>query len=72
MDRQEYLRWAKHRALEYADAGDINGAFASITSDLGKHPETQDHPGLQLGMMLIIAGELDNPAKMHEFIDGFN
>lgn len=72
MNRQEHLQWAKGRALEYVDAGDTNGAFASITSDLGKHPETQGHGGLELGMMLILGGQLRSPAEMRNFIDGFN
>ena len=39
MTRAEHLRWAKDRALEYVEAGDLDQAFASLASDLGKHRE---------------------------------
>lgn len=70
--RSEHLEWCKKRALEYVDDGDLNQAFASMGSDLGKHPETKDHPGINLGMMLLIGGMLGTPEKMREFINGFN
>jgi len=38
--RAEHLAWAKARALEYVDAGNIMQAMASLTSDLTKHDET--------------------------------
>lgn len=34
--REEHLNWCKARALEILDSGDVQGAFASMTSDLGK------------------------------------
>jgi hypothetical protein len=37
--RAEHMKWAKDRALEYADQGDTGNAIASLMSDLGKHPE---------------------------------
>lgn len=36
MTRAEHLQWAKDRALEYVAIGDMNQAFASMTSDLRK------------------------------------
>lgn len=69
--RQEHLEWAKGRALEYVEAGDLTNAFASIASDLNKHPETEKHVGVELGMMLLIAGQLGTPEEMREFIEGF-
>ena len=41
MDRAEHLQWAKDRALEYADMGDVANAMASLGSDLNKHPDTK-------------------------------
>ena len=41
--RDEHLAWCKQRALEYADRGDTTNAVASMMSDLGKHPETENH-----------------------------
>ena len=72
MTRAEHLQWAKDRALEYVDAGDVQNAFASMASDLNKHPETQGHAGLELGMMQLMAGMLSTPAQMRHFIEGFN
>jgi len=66
------LAWCKQRALEYCDRGDLSDAFASMASDLGKHPETKNHSGIQLGMMMVMAGQLDTPEKMRNFINGFN
>ena len=70
--RAEHLAWCKKRALEYVDAGDLPQAFASMGSDLGKHPETANHSGIQLGAMMLFAGHLGTPEKMRKFIEGFN
>ena len=70
--RTEHLQWAKERALQYVDAGDLTNAFASMASDLSKHEETKSHTALELGMMLMVGGQLNTPEKMKEFILGFN
>jgi hypothetical protein len=70
--REEHLEWCKKRALEYCDIGDVNQAFASMGSDLRKHPETANHAGIGLGMQLLFAGQLDTPEKMRKFINGFH
>lgn len=72
MTRDEHLAWCKQRANEYADAGDISQAYASMMSDMRKHPELADHSGLMLGMMLMVNGHLNSPREMRKFIDGFN
>jgi hypothetical protein len=72
MTREEHMQWCKQRALEYVESGDTQGAFASITSDLGKHPETANHIGIELGMMQLIGGTLSTPSEMRKFIEGFN
>ena len=72
ISRAEHLAWCKKRALEYCDIGDVNQAYASMASDLGKHPETSNHAAIQLGMMMLAAGHLGSPMKMREFIKGFN
>jgi hypothetical protein len=71
-DRATHLAWCKKRALEYVNDGDAQGAFASMASDLGKHPDTQGHIGIQLGMMQMIGGMLSTPQDMRRFIEGFN
>lgn len=72
MTRKEHLQWCKDRALAQVSEGDTAQAFASMTSDLNKHPETQGHAAIQLGMMLLMAGNLNTEHQMTEFINGFN
>lgn len=73
MTRAEHMAWAKARASEYVEAGDLNGAFASFTSDLGKHPETAGELEIQadLGMSLFVLGSLNSQTEMREWIEGF-
>ena len=66
------MQWAKSRAVEYCNANDPEQAFASITSDLGKHHETHGHIGIQLGRMQMMLGGLSTGAEMKKFIEGFN
>ena len=70
--RAEHLAWCKERALAYVDQGDVQNAFASLVSDLGKHTNTRDHGAIELGMMLMIGGQLSTEAQMRDFIDGCN
>jgi hypothetical protein len=72
MTRAEHMQWCKGRALKYVEQGDTTQAYASMASDLGKHPETAEHPAIQLGMMLMMTGKLQSPGEMREFINGFN
>jgi hypothetical protein len=68
----EHLAWCKERALQYVDAGDLDNAFASMGSDLNKHEGTRGHGGMQLGIMMLMAGQLGTPQAMREFIEGFH
>lgn len=70
--RQEHLDWCKQRALEYCNEGDLTNALASMASDLNKHPDTQNHIGIMLGMQLSITGNLSTKQQMEDFINGFN
>ena len=72
MTREEHLKWAKERALVYARSGDVNGAIASMASDLRKHPETDHHVAIELGTMMLLAGLLKTREQAVEFIEGFN
>lgn len=72
MTRGEHLQWCKDRALEYVNAGKTQEAFTSMVSDLNKHPETEKHAGIQLGMMMLMGGQLNTPEKIRKFIEGFN
>lgn len=70
--RAEHLSWCKQRALQYVDAGDNAQAFSSMAYDLGKHPETENHGAIQLGMMMLMGGHLESAHEMRKFIKGFN
>lgn len=71
--RAEHLAWCKQRALEILDQiGDTTEAFASMGSDLNKHPETENHSAINLGFMLMIGGHLSTVTEMRKFIEGFN
>lgn len=70
--RAEHLARAKTRAIEYVDAGDLNNAYASLISDLNKHPETAGHAAGELGMMEMLNGGLSTAREMRDFIEGCN
>ncbi len=58
--------------MEILGTGDLQEAFASMVSDCNAHPETKDHPGAQLGMMMMMGGHLSTGSEMRRFIEGFN
>lgn len=72
MSRAEHVAWAKSRAKEYAERGDMSNALASLTSDLSKHPDTEGHAAIELGMLLAFGGHLSTRAQLVEFVDGVN
>ncbi len=72
MNRTEHLQWCKDRALAYVNAGDLSQAYASMGSDMRKHPETEKHPAISLGFQMMFNGFLDTREKMRKFINGFN
>lgn len=72
MTRNEHMQWCKKRALEYCNIGDAQQAMTSMFSDLGKHKETENHIGIQLGVMGMMMGQYNTPEKAKKFIEGFN
>ena len=72
MDRSEHVQWCKDRALEYVDRGELTDALASMGSDLGKHPDTDGHPAIGMGVLLLAGGQLNSTHEMRKFIEGFN
>jgi hypothetical protein len=70
--RDEHVEWCKQRAREYLDRGDTVNAFTSMGSDLSKHPETQNHKGVEIGLQLMMIGSLSTVPEMRKFIEGFN
>lgn len=70
--RAEHLAWCKQRALEYCEADDMAQAWASMASDMSKHDETRNHAALELGMMMLMVGQISTSQEMAQFIRGFN
>ncbi len=70
--RAEYVAWAKRRALEYLDVGEIEQAYTSMASDLQQHDELRNHPAIQLGLLLLLGGHLSTVREMRKFIEDFN
>jgi hypothetical protein len=70
--RAQHLEWCKKRALAYVDQGDTANALASMFADLAKHPKTRNHPDIERGDLLKIAGLLSTPQEMRHYIEGFN
>ena len=70
--RAEHLGWCKSRALQYVEMGNLSGAWASMISDLRKHPETADHAAISLGNMVLGGGHLNSATEMRKFIEVFN
>jgi hypothetical protein len=71
--RDEHIAWCKKRALEYLDAGDLKQAFTSMLSDVNKHPDCKDHPGLLIGAgFMLLPGWIEDREKIHRWIVGFN
>lgn len=71
MNRQEHVAWAKNRALEYVDRGDLQSAVASMITDMQKGPEPHSPIALQLGVL-----ELTMPGcgadRIRHWIEGFS
>lgn len=72
MTRADHLAWCKQRALEYCDKGDVGQAFASMASDMDKHPETAGHKAIEIGILMLMSGALSSAPEMRRFIEGFN
>jgi hypothetical protein len=68
--RDEHLEWAKSRALEYLDRGDLASAVASMCSDLGKHPETASIGESMALLGIWYVAQKDETGVRH-FIEGF-
>jgi hypothetical protein len=72
MTRAEHLEWCKQRAREFIAAGDYNGAYTSMASDLSKHPETRGHAGIELGLMEAMFGQGWTHQSITKHIEGYN
>ncbi len=72
MNRTEHINWCKERSMEYISNNDISNAYASFVSDMNKHQETSNHSALDMGMMLMLSGNLNTKQEMQKFIEDFN
>ncbi len=73
MTRAEHLAWAKSRALELVDAGELHQAVASMISDLSKHAGTM--PSGPAAGIVMAAGIMDvdsGPDAVRHWIEGFS
>lgn len=72
MNRAEHLAWAKQRALQYVDLGELADAMSSILSDLAKgepgwfNIELVAHLGM--GELMLGAGA----SQIRHFIEGIS
>jgi hypothetical protein len=72
MSRAEHLAWCKQRALEYVDAGNLDGARQSMLIDLQKWEEPL-YPGDMLAVLLMDAALFCKTSdQMRYWINGFN
>jgi len=71
VERAEYIKWAKDRAINILDTGDINGAWASMASDISNRQDAQDTTAILLGTQLMAGGKLSTVDQMRDFINGF-
>jgi len=78
MNREEHLQWCKDRALKYlvdtddVDASDIAHAFASMSSDLTKPPETNSPSLAKFKMIPTLGRQIGTVHQMRSWINGFN
>ena len=71
MNRAEHLAWAKTRAIEYIDRGELQDGLASMISDLHKHDELADYPSVLFlsGASKVMDG---NGPALRQWVEGFN
>lgn len=64
----EHLAWAKARALEYAETGDLTHAATSLASDLSKHDGTRKHPAAAGVVAELVAGRFRDADDFRAFL----
>ena len=73
MKRQQHLQWCKDRAIGYFNKGQIAEGIASFTSDMAKHPETNDTLQNGFSHPLIMSALFTNDQqKCIDCVNGFN
>lgn len=72
MTRSEYITWAKQRALETLNKGNLVAAFTSMHFDMLKREDTNDPSLANLGITQLASGDLSTHEQMKNWIEGFN
>jgi hypothetical protein len=72
MTRDEHLAWAKQRAHEYVERGQLLEAVTSMISDLRKHPEFDKPIYGSLGLVGAMFEVPKGREAVRRWIDGFN
>ena len=70
MTREEHLAWARERALDYVDRGDLKSAIASLISDLLKHEETRSID-LDVVRESVTVAQSEDPERARRWIETF-
>ena len=71
MTQEEHLAWAKERALELVEKGDVTQAVIQMALDLREHRELQNHPGIQKWFMLAVLRPGSTGQDVRRWIEGF-
>ena len=73
MTRTEHLQWAKDRAVKIIEGGDVASGMASFTSDMFKHPETNETLKNGLSHAIIMQALMTNSQReCIAAVTGFN
>lgn len=67
--RDEHIKFAKARAMEYVKINDYSQAITSLACDLSKHPETASHPAIKSSFLLQMGGKLNDAWSVTAFIE---
>jgi hypothetical protein len=75
MTRDEHMAWCKERAIKYLDSGDLVNAMASFTSDMSKHPETDQYMcSPAISMLAVVDGfgavRYNDARRLRRFVEG--
>lgn len=78
MNRDEYLAWAKQRAIEYVEIGELPNAVASMVSDLSQAPKNFEfgsdytiHTLGAVGIAILVQESANKSAEIRKWVEGF-
>ncbi len=75
MEKEEYLKLAKERALKLLDSGQFKAAIAaiaSILSDMKAHEKLKNNPSMDVFCMLALSGNLESDKEIRDWIETIN